>query len=548
MTFKDFLQKHSSTYRKRVLRDVVGNTLNESGVNGSRPSMASVHEIVHNWEKVYALKCKQEKVKKNKTVEKWFHVVAHVSEELLYRNDFTGIVFENREDFDAFWDVFLKLQGSRPIATLYLAGCFAKMDDSVPCIDRVLNTLEEKSHRTAIQYIDLCNNHGFSRESDSILDAGLSILTCVQHLPNLMGVRLDNNFTRAPEYQRVFWEAGVMLKKCTEDKESPFVAFGMGMMRTEEKPDAHINGVFHEAMVSILDTASLPSSLKHLYLSNCSLNIAGAEHVAEVLRSNHTLQEIELDNNAFGIIGFKHIATGMRYNTNLRRLSLYGCQGREGVAVLLRVIVKHHNLRYLNLGMNNARREGTKAMASLLSQNRHLKEVNFSYNFAGPGASLIAEALLNNETLQYIDLAGNTIPTSAVPYFAHLIGINSTLREINLSTNQFLQTDGNRFYVAVLKNNTLTSLDLSHTVISQRHIARIGEVLRRNRVALAFRRGSRRFAVGDNKDAVTEEHKKRDHVRPLPDDEEREKDDELAFFGDRERHGVSVRCPSSHHV
>ena len=52
-------------------------------------------------------------------------------------------------------------------------------------------------------------------------------------------------------------------------------------------------------------------SLKFLDLESCHITSKGVEHLAEVLKTDHTLLELNLSNNSIGNSGARHLGNGV---------------------------------------------------------------------------------------------------------------------------------------------------------------------------------------------------------------------------------------------
>lgn len=105
-------------------------------------------------------------------------------------------------------------------------------------------------------------------------------------------------------------------------------------------------------------------------------------------------------------------------------------------------------MRILNLAKNGLTRTSLPALVSFLLNRSHINELYLGWNyFKADSGTIIAQTLLENESLKVIDLSYNSIGVSdsqnCPKMFAKLFQNNSNYSEIvhiDLSYNQFDQT------------------------------------------------------------------------------------------------------------
>ena len=123
-----------------------------------------------------------------------------------------------------------------------------------------------------------------------------------------------------------------------------------------------------------------------------------------------------------------------------------------------------------------------------------------AHNEIGPiGASLIAEGLRGNTTLETLELSGNRLSDKGVNHLTQaLLDDNTTLKKLYLGTNGI--TDRGVQYLAhFLQNNrTLTRLDLSFNEIGNRGLQRLARALVHHNQTLTELRISWNKSINDS--------------------------------------------------
>ena len=92
--------------------------------------------------------------------------------------------------------------------------------------------------------------------------------------------------------------------------------------------------------VTIATMLKTNSSLKTLYLYECSIDSRGCVELDRALERNKTLRVLELSYNALGDDGVRGLIVGLENNSSLEELRLDGDEslGEEGVALLLKCV------------------------------------------------------------------------------------------------------------------------------------------------------------------------------------------------------------------
>ena len=223
-------------------------------------------------------------------------------------------------------------------------------------------------------------------------------------------------------------------------------------------------------------------SLSSFHLNVSDIGDAGATALAEVLRTNTTLNSLDLCRNpGIGNPGVMSLCEALKVNTTLSSLNLSGTGISDaGVLSLVEVLKTNtSSLTSLSLSEIKISHHSVKSIAEVLRVNSTLKELKFEGNNVGSdGAELIAESLKANTTLKILILSKNNIKAPCGGIFSDALKVNGTLESLTLAEND-LGVHGAQLLSEGLKVNTsLRHLDLSGNSIGTKGAESIAETIR----------------------------------------------------------------------
>jgi Ran GTPase-activating protein (RanGAP) involved in mRNA processing and transport len=144
------------------------------------------------------------------------------------------------------------------------------------------------------------------------------------------------------------------------------------------------------------------TSIKVLDISgNNLIDVASAEILRDVLRSNKTMTALDLSGNIFGRTAgaVDCIADGLGSNSTLLKIDLSSCcLEDDDVSVLAQTLVSRSTtLQKLTLGWNSITSTGVGVLLETMEQGCHITDLDLQRNYIGnEGAGLLARSLRNN--------------------------------------------------------------------------------------------------------------------------------------------------------
>ncbi|XP_078061057.1 NACHT, LRR and PYD domains-containing protein 3 [Mustelus asterias] len=203
---------------------------------------------------------------------------------------------------------------------------------------------------------------------------------------------------------------------------------------------------FSELRLTPIDCAVLShviglcDTIKHLDLGQCYIQCEGLQWLGPVL---HKCQELSLRRNEVGDSGVKRLSAALRNpECKIRKLDLYGNALTDSCA---------------------------EDLASALSTNRSLIDLNLGYNKLGDsGVKLLSVALRNPDCkIQKLDLYGNDLTDSCAEDLASALSTNRSLIDLYLGSNN-LGDSGVKLLSVALRNPDckIQKLDLGHNALT----------------------------------------------------------------------------------
>ncbi|XP_069614748.1 leucine-rich repeat-containing protein 74B isoform X3 [Ranitomeya imitator] len=140
-------------------------------------------------------------------------------------------------------------------------------------------------------------------------------------------------------------------------------------------------------------------------------------------------------------------------------------------------------IKELHLCDNKLALKGAKALSLMLLENITLQRVNLSGNeFDEPAASYFSEALMNNQKLEFMDLSHNMFGDRSGEILGAAIAENTGMLELNLSWNHFRKKGAVAIAKGLGANIFLRVLDLSYNGFGNEGAAALGDALKVNNV------------------------------------------------------------------
>jgi len=215
--------------------------------------------------------------------------------------------------------------------------------------------------------------------------------------------------------------------------------------------------------------------VKGLWLKRNPIGIEGATYIADMLRINQSIRTLDLVNTNIGLAGLRLIVRSLiEENRTVERLYLGGNQlGETAAQELATLLQENDHIIGLFLNVNHLSDQGAQQLAKGLAQNSTLQELGLASNHIGiDGVTALSEVIMKHPNLRGLDLGyspstkvlgehANHLGDQGTVIISQLLKQNKTLITLNL-TKTAITTTGVHTLLEGLENNwTLCKLILN---------------------------------------------------------------------------------------
>ncbi|XP_065530674.1 leucine-rich repeat-containing protein 34 isoform X4 [Lathamus discolor] len=161
------------------------------------------------------------------------------------------------------------------------------------------------------------------------------------------------------------------------------------------------------------------SSLRYLNLMFNNIGTSGAELIAKALHGNKTLLHMRMTGNKIGEKGGMFFASMLQINSTLEKLDLGDCDiGVQCLIATASALNQNKSVKAINLNrplLFSQEEETTVHLALMLKNNSSLVELHLcKHEMKNFGVERLCEALYENSSLRYLDLAWLSIASNNV--------------------------------------------------------------------------------------------------------------------------------------
>lgn len=214
---------------------------------------------------------------------------------------------------------------------------------------------------------------------------------------------------------------------------------------------------------------------KEINLRYYGIRPEGFRPMALALKLNRYVRVLDLTDNFISEDGCFHLGEMLIDNFTLAELNLSGCRiGPSGAEKLMANLHVNRGLRKLNLSRNKLLDEGVGYLAKAVSMGADITNVNLSYNDLTTNAvTALAESFEVNNKFTHLDLSWNSLVVPrAMELLCSNLANNKHLLELNFSWNALTSRFGTAI-AAVLTNPQLRYLNLSNNKLCDNAIGLI---------------------------------------------------------------------------
>ena len=222
--------------------------------------------------------------------------------------------------------------------------------------------------------------------------------------------------------------------------------------------------------VTYLVYALRESSSMHLLdlIGNRTIGLDGCIAIGALLSVKSSLKILDLGYIVIDGDGFKAITDGLKVNTSLQQLHLVSIGPNCAVKFLADALRENSSLCCLNLSRSGISDDSAKLLSAALCENSGLERLDLGFNRIGDrGAASFCAALRVNTRLQALDFSSNMIGDPGAALLGIALSHNSSLTCIHLGKNRIGDGGAAALAEALCKNPAMTTLGIENNKIGQ---------------------------------------------------------------------------------
>ena len=242
-----------------------------------------------------------------------------------------------------------------------------------------------------------------------------------------------------------------------------------------------------------IEIAAILAENTHFINANLSRNAlgdVGAVHVAHALRQNYTIIHLDLANNGIGHEGAAAVFEMLAENETLISLSLNSHEGlnrnridSRGIKPIAQALKENQTLQFLDLSGSSITMEGATYLAMGLEHNKNLVSLNISDNELGPKVQPLVRALGTCNIIE-LNISNNKIGDAGLQLLLSVFqqgGTYSTrIQTLDLSSNNITGFGATKLFDVMLKNASIKKLIMNHNPLTGRGISSMVNMLWEN--------------------------------------------------------------------
>lgn len=249
--------------------------------------------------------------------------------------------------------------------------------------------------------------------------------------------------------------------------------------------DLRYNLITDKGAVAIADYLEKNPYLRELDLMSNDIGESGAIALAMALQSNQNLLSLKMNGNKFGRRGGMAFAQALQINVTLAELDIGETDQKiDSLIAMATVLRENMYVRAVNLNrplLFTHQEEHIVHYANMLKVNRNLTELHIQKcDLKDFGMTRLAEALMDNMFLQYLDISCNRVTRDGAKMLAKLLRRNSVLKVVDLGYNRIEDDGAIELADAFMMNASVKTLCIKHNNIGDEGLCSLANSLEMN--------------------------------------------------------------------
>ncbi|KAB1272975.1 NACHT protein; LRR and PYD domains-containing protein 14 [Camelus dromedarius] len=208
------------------------------------------------------------------------------------------------------------------------------------------------------------------------------------------------------------------------------------------------------------------------------------QDISSSLTHNQNLMHLDLKGSDIGDNGVKSLCDALKHpECKLQNLSLESCSLTTVCCLnISKALIRSQSLRSLNLSTNNLLDDGVMLLCEALMHPKcYLERLSLEHcGLTAAGCEDLSLALISNERLTHLCLADNVLGDGGVKLISHALKHpQCTLQSLVLRRCHFSSLSSECLSASLLRNRSLTHLDLGSNCLRDDGVKLLCEVFRR---------------------------------------------------------------------
>jgi len=234
------------------------------------------------------------------------------------------------------------------------------------------------------------------------------------------------------------------------------------------------------AKLVMINAFGKESQLEYLSVSNCFWHEYSLQILLRSIEHVNNLRSINVSSCEMNDTDAQLLATSITVNDTLEQLILAKCVLQSaGLVSVLDALKKLCTLNHFDLSFVKVDMEIMPLLAEVISVNL-LEHLNLSHCSLGANCTVVLTAIANSGTLQYLDLSYNDISDDEASCVASAITNNEYLHNVNLTKNKFCRKSLEMIFESMISISSLRLVNLGCYVIVGQLTGDLVEVARSN--------------------------------------------------------------------
>lgn len=240
------------------------------------------------------------------------------------------------------------------------------------------------------------------------------------------------------------------------------------------------NCIGSKGLLSLSQTLKIKSNVKYLYLGENEITLIGVKYLTSYTDSNKSLLELSLENNNLGIERNGKNADSCINSNNINKNNNTNHTKKSSISANSVNLFSPNPTNQVEI-----KEDVYSILKSLIIQNSSILKLNLSSCNINKGIKYLSQGLINNKTLNSLDLSNNYLNCDSCNFISDILIKNSVLENLKLDFNIISDVGCCTLASSFKRNKTIKVLNLNYNLkISEKGVLSFKEFIKTNSVIM----------------------------------------------------------------